>query len=320
LAAAPPVLPEQPDNGTVRNNLIGFGGFFGVFLFNSANTWTIENNELRGNGLINLGTDGIDINAGSINATVRGNLFAANNGSGVDMFNGGGTNLIENNTITANGTGGSEDSGIRVYGDNNTIRRNIITTSAGSGIMIVNDPGSSPPHLSNRISQNAIFNNGKLAIDLHTGAENPGLGTSPFVTANDAGDADGGANLGQNFPVITSAVWNGVNTVVQGTLNSTASATFDIEVFSNAVCNGDTAGNPTAAPGDFGEGEVYRITDTQPTDVGGNASFTVNIPVNLIGQFMTASATNTVTNEPISRLPRPTRWWPSTSAARSPTP
>jgi uncharacterized repeat protein (TIGR01451 family) len=288
---------EQPDNGTVRNNLIGFGGFFGVFLFNSANTWTIENNELRGNGLINLGTDGIDINAGSINATVRGNLFAANNGSGVDMFNGGGTNLIENNTITANGTGGSEDSGIRVYGDNNTIRRNIITTSAGSGIMIVNDPGSSPPHLSNRISQNAIFNNGKLAIDLHTGAENPGLGTSPFVTANDAGDADGGANLGQNFPVITSAVWNGVNTVVQGTLNSTASATFDIEVFSNAVCNGDTAGNPTAAPGDFGEGEVYRITDTQPTDVGGNASFTVNIPVNLIGQFMTASATNTVTND-----------------------
>jgi hypothetical protein len=286
---------EVADNGTIRNNLIGFGGFFGILLSTNADTWTVENNEVRANGLLHLGTDGIDINGGTINTTVRGNLFAANRGSGVDMFLGGGTNLIENNTITGNGIGGTEDAGMRVLGDSNTIRLNIITTNAGSGVMIIN--ANSPPHVSNRISQNAIFNNGKLGIDLHTGAEDANLGTSPFVTGNDAGDTDGGANQGQNYPIITSAIWNGANTVVSGTLNSTASTTFDIEVFSNTVCNGDTAGTPTAAPGDFGEGEVYRITDTQLTDGSGNASFTVNIPVDLSGQFITSAAINTATND-----------------------
>jgi parallel beta-helix repeat protein len=289
---------ETPDGGTIRNNLIGFGGFLGIFLFNNANNWTVENNEVRANGLIDLGTDGIDINADSSTAIVRGNLFEANNGSGVDMFNGGSTNLIENNTIRDNGIGGTEDSGIRVYGDDHTIRRNIITTNAGSGIMITNDPGGSPPHEANRISQNAIFNNGKIGIDLHAGAENIALGTAPFITANDALDADGGANLGQNFPIITSAVWNGANTVVQGTLNSNAGGNFDIELFSNAVCNGDTLGNPAGPPNDYGEGETYRITANNViTDGSGNATFNANIPVDLTGQFITGVAINTATDD-----------------------
>jgi parallel beta-helix repeat protein len=289
---------ETPDGGTIRNNLIGFGGFLGIFLFNNANNWTVENNEVRANGLIDLGTDGIDINADSSNATVLGNLFEANNGSGVDMFNGGSTNLIENNTIRNNGIGGQEDSGIRIYGDDHTIRRNIITTNAGSGIMITNDPGGSPPHDRNRISQNAIFNNGKIGVDLHTGAENTALGTAPFITANDALDPDGGANLGQNFPVITSAVWNGANTVVQGTLNSNAGGNFDIELFSNAVCNGDAAGNPAGAPNDYGEGETYRMTvNNVATDGSGDANFNTNIPINLTGQYITATAINTATDD-----------------------
>jgi hypothetical protein len=287
---------ETPDGGAIRNNLIGFGGFLGIFLFDNANNWTVENNEVRANGLIDLGTDGIDINAGSSNATVRGNLFEANNGSGVDMFNGGITNLIENNTIRNNGIGGSEDSGIRVYGDDHTIRRNIITTNAGSGIMITNDPGGSPPHDGNRISQNAIYNNGKMGVDLHIGAENIALGTAPYFTANDALDADGGANSGQNFPIITSATWNGANTVVQGTLNSTPGATFDIEIYSNTVCNGDTGGVAQADP--YGEGEIYRATDNVTTDgVTGDTTFTVNIPVDLTGRSITAIASNTATED-----------------------
>jgi hypothetical protein len=287
---------ETPDGGTIQNNMIGFAGFLGIFLLDNANAWTVENNEVRGNGLIDLGTDGIDINLGSSNAIVRGNLFEANNGSGVDMFNGGITNLIENNTIRNNGLGGQEDAGIRIYGDDHTIRRNIITTNAGSGIMITNDPGGSPPHDGNLISQNAIFNNGKIGVDLHTGAENIWLGTAPYVTANDALDPDGGANLGQNFPVITSATWNGANTVVQGTLNSTAGANFDIEVFSNTVCNGDTGGVAQADP--YGEGETYRGADNVTTDgVTGDAAFTVNIPVDLTGQTVTATAINTASDD-----------------------
>ena len=183
-----------------------------------------------------------------------------------------------------------------MYGDNNTVQRNIITTNAGSGIMVVNDAGSAPPHVSNRISQNTIFNNGKVGIDLHTGAENPALGTAPFFTANDVNDADGGANTGQNFPVITSAVWNGANTVVQGTLNSTAGATFDIEVFSNVVCNGDTGGTPQADP--YGEGQTYRTTvNVTDGDSDNNVSFTANIPADLTSQFITATASNTATND-----------------------
>jgi parallel beta-helix repeat protein len=274
---------QSGDTGTIQNNLIGFNESFGIFLFQGANTWLVENNEIRSNALGSAGLDGIDINNSSASATIRGNLFAANLGSAVDMFLGGGSNVIENNTMTGNGIGGVEDAGVRILADNNAIRRNIITASAGSGIMIVNDAATNPPHEANLISQNVISNSGKIGIDLHTVAEDPALGTNPYVTPNDVGDPDGGANQGQNYPVLTSAGSSGGNTTIIGTLNSIASTTYTIEFYSN------NAADP--------EGEVYLGSDTVTTDGSGNATINTMLAVAVAaGDVITATAIDPADN------------------------
>jgi hypothetical protein len=64
------IYVENGDGGTIQNNLIGFSDSFGVFLFQGANNWTVENNEIRSNGFASPDLDGIDINNGSGNTTV----------------------------------------------------------------------------------------------------------------------------------------------------------------------------------------------------------------------------------------------------------
>jgi hypothetical protein len=67
---------------------------------------------------------------------------------------------------------------------------------------------------------NTFDSNSNLAIDLR----------GDGVTANDAGDADSGANNLQNFPVLTSATTDGSGQLrVKGSLNSTASSYYRIE-------------------------------------------------------------------------------------------
>ena len=124
----------------------------------------------------------------------------------------------------------------------------------------------------NSILGNSIFRNGELGIDLGPDG----------VTGNDDGDGDGGANLLQNFPLITSAVGN----TVSGTLNSAAGRTFRIEIFSNSgVAPCDSSGN--------GEGETFVGTTNVTTDTSGNQSFTVTLATPLpSGAAVTATATD----------------------------
>src|SRR4029079_17498322 len=96
--------------------------------------------------------------------------------------------------------------------------------------------------------------NGNVGIDLYSGA----LG----VTPNDAGDADTGANHLQNFPVITSVISTGGTTTIKGTLDSTSSSQFRIELFSNNACD----------PTGFGEGQNYLGFTNVTTDAGGHSS------------------------------------------------
>jgi hypothetical protein len=314
----PNIRSIDGDNGTIRNNLVGFSRSVGIYLSVNADNWLVEGNEIRENAQDHGSLDGIDLSEGSVGATIRGNLITANRGAGVDMYRGGGQHTIENNTITNHGAGGLEDSGVRLYGVDSTVQKNIITANAGSGVMIVNNDGGGPvsiPFDGNLISQNRIYNNGKLGIDLHTAAENNDLGDAPYVTLNDGNDPDNGANLGQNFPVITSAVYNGANTVIAGTLNSSNSATFDIEIYSNTVCNGDTSG--TAQAQAYGEGETYRVTiNNVNTDGSGNATFSTSIGADLTGLFMTATAINTATELNSSWMP-PVTWKPTVGTSRA---
>ena len=104
---------------------------------------------------------------------------------------------------------------------------------------------------------------------------------------NDVGDADGGANNRQNFPVLSSVTVASGNTTITGTLNSTPNTTFRLELFAN----------PAADPSGFGEATFLGFTNII-TDAGGNASFTASFAnITSFGPAITATATNLTTND-----------------------
>ena len=65
---------------------------------------------------------------------MRGNLIADNRGFGIDLLRpgGGGSNsTVDQNTITGNGTGGTETAGIGIGGPDNRVTSNIISANTG---------------------------------------------------------------------------------------------------------------------------------------------------------------------------------------------
>lgn len=293
------------DNGFVRYSAVGFAQGKGIQLGGGADGWTVTGNEVRGNGINNSNLDGLDVeNAGGSN-TITNNLFVANEGAGVDTLQSSGSNTVENNTITGNGVGPNanvETPGVRLYGTGNVVRLNIINANFGAGVMVTS--GST----GNRITRNSIFANGTVAnkagagpsnqigIDLLSAAQNQTAGTAPFVTTNDASDADAGGNNLLNFPVLVSARVIGANLVLQGFTRPGA----EVELF---VAAPDPSG--------FGEGQTYLLTltegsaadsdpaagsDTNPA-TGGDTSaarftFTVPVPAGVaVGTVLTATAT-----------------------------
>ena len=145
--------------------------------------------------------------------------------------------------------------------------------NAGDGGVSMTNGLPFTPGKSVTVSQNAIFSNNGLGIDLN----NDG------VTANDVGDGDNGPNDLQNSPVLTSVMTNGGNTVVQGTLNSEASKSFHVELFSNDTCSSSG----------FGQGQFFVAAQDVATDANGNAGFTFTVPTaSITGAVFTATATN----------------------------
>jgi VCBS repeat-containing protein len=272
---------NDADNASVQFNYIGYVGQGGVVLTNNSDNVRIERNEIRASGQANTGADGIDSFGSHTGLIIRGNRILDGGGPGIDTDVGMVNLLIEDNTVTNNSIGaGGEDFGIRVT-DNATatVRRNVISLNVGPGLVVTDD--NAPVNATVvRITQNAIYGNTGIGIDLDaSGALVGGNG----VTANDPGDADTGPNARQNFPVITQAVVAGTQLAVSGTLNSLAGESFVIELFRSA------AGDP--------EGEVFIGTTTVTTDGAGNASFT-NLLFSITatpGQLVTATATRVST-------------------------
>jgi len=212
-----------------------------------------------------------------------GNLISGNNFAGIGLANTGPVTVIGNRIGTqadgisplGNGGNGVE---IVVGGAGNSIGGtgandgNIIAFNSGGGVYVDSflNPAANP------ILRNSIFSNGGLGIDLGTNG----------VTPNDAGDGDTGANNLQNFPVITSAQPG--STRVVGTFNSTANQTFRLEFFNSTAA--DASG--------YGEGQTFIGAANVTTDANGNAAFDQTFAANSpVGSFISATATNTATND-----------------------
>ncbi len=237
-----------------------------------------------GNGLgINLlGNHSPNINTIGGTATGAGNVISGNTGIGVVLSTGTSSDIrVQGNLIglapdgtTPLGNGGN---GVEITtGNNNTVggladgAGNRIAFNGGDGVFVSTGAG-------NAILRNSIFSNTGLGIDL--GANGP--------AANDNLDPDAGANNLQNFPVLTGLDATTTSTTVQGSLNSTASTSFRIEVFASDEHDSSH----------FGEGQTFLGFTTVTTNASGNASFSFTAMGNFLGQSISTTATNNATND-----------------------
>lgn len=272
------VRSVRGDNGIIRNNLIGFAAGKGIGLEVGSNDWLVEGNEIRGNAIGHSNLDGIDVE-GSRDATIRANLFADNEGAGIDSFSSGGGNLVQFNTITNNGIGtGSnvETPGVRLYGTSNSIERNLIFANFGAGILVT------AASTANTFTRNSLFANGtilnqggvgpsgQVGIDLLLPTDNASRGTAPFVTPNVPGGGSGGNAL-VNAPVLTSVVRAGNVLIVTGFARPGAT----IELFQ---------ADPSLTG--FGQGQTYLATvvEGSPTDLDSGTGTYGPGPINGLNQ------------------------------------
>ncbi len=233
----------------------------------------------------NLGNDheGVELSEGTHHNIIGDNLISGNSWDGVGMQ--GYDNApyqappiyTDSNTVTGNMIGVASDGvtplpnghhGVAIgeygppgpapsqwgFAPDNIVSYNTIANNGGDGVAVWESGFDNANADHNRITQNSIYDNGNLGIDL----QNDG------VTLNDAGDPDLAGNQEVNFPVITGAAYSGGSTTITGIVNIDTDPTLaTIEVFKSRP-------DPTG----YGEGEVY-LGSANPVDASGNWSLTV---------------------------------------------
>ena len=289
----------------VTNNFLAFNGN-GIGVGSSttatvypANAALITNNDFYFNGGGLTYGDNLSLNAAN-GVQVSGNLMRdaqggsfAYTGKGIELFYQASNNTIANNTITGSATAGI---GIEQNSSNNTISRNIISGTVGTaaansgpgilmGLESFGGLGSGLPSVGNTITQNNIFDNHGLSIDL---VNSSSLGDG--VTLNDNGDADAGPNTLLNYPVITSATISGGRLFVKGY----ARAGSLIELFATG----------TADASGFGEGRTYlgTVTEGSAADLDNTINQSYSGFINGINQGADNSASGFSFSIPVSSL------------------
>jgi CSLREA domain-containing protein len=249
-------------------------------------TVTIQGNRIgtnaAGSADINSSATGILVNALATSmktiliggaAAGEGNLLSGFSSAAIDATTNGGVLTIQGNRIGTNASGAAAIGnfrGLSLARNDISVTGNTIAHSSDRGIAVTSGTGV-------RMTGNSIYTNGGLGIDL----------TSDGLTPNDAGDADPGANNLQNFPVLTSALASGGSTTVSGSLDSTPTTSFLIEVFANAA--GDGSG--------YGEGQVVMGSTNVTTNAAGNATFNVALSGVAAGSVISSTATNLTTKD-----------------------
>lgn len=152
-----------------------------------------------------------------------------------------------------------------------TVSANIIANTR-AGVRVADDTQRM------RVVSNSIYDAG-VGIEL-------GGAVGGIVTENDPQDADAGPNGLQNHPVIASAVRNGPNVTISGTLHSRPTTTYRVQIFASRRCGYFSSG---PSPQSWGETLLTEINVT--TNASGDAAFNATGAVPYDG-FITATATD----------------------------
>jgi T5SS/PEP-CTERM-associated repeat protein len=254
------VTPGTPPGNVI--NALGGGGT-GIVLDSTASSNVVQGNligtDATGIRPIGVATYGLQI-VGPFN-TIGSNVIATGP-FGIYMDGDHGIvhgNLIQRNFLGTDITGTNFlGNGQGVFIDRsfaNTISNNVIAGNSGTGVIV-----SGFNATSNAVLANSIFANGSLGIDLSSGG-----------------------NFSQTNPVITGVAFGGGNVTLSGTLKSGTNASFRLEFFGNASCDGSG----------FGEGQTFLGFTNVTTDASGSAAFATTL-ANVGGQStFTATATDT---------------------------
>lgn len=247
-------------------NLLSGNSGYGVFIYNFGTIKDTVVGNLIGTDYTGTAAlpnaNGIVVDGPCFLHTIEGNVISGNLQMGIDIHIAGtDSNIVISNFIGTDISGmlplGNQIDGIRIgEGPKSNFiglpgKGNIIANNGGNGITVMTQADKY-----NTFSENSIYNNAGLGIDLFPQGPTP----------NDAGDADTGPNDLMNYPDISTIV-NIPSTgdwVVSGNLDHSSPAGSRIELFL-ADLNG----------GGYGQGQGKTFLGSCQADASGNFSDTV---------------------------------------------
>src|SRR5918996_5034763 len=221
----------------------------------------VTNSTISDNGLGFAITNTADI-------VLDGNTIAGNDRRGVFVLSADEL-TITHNLIEGNGVIGLE----HVGGSGGVAAGNTITGNGFGGIVVTGGVFTE----GFTISRNVISGNDGLGIDLVGGKED-----ANGVTRNDAQDRDDGGNDLMNYPDRLMATDDGAAAVLEGRIDFPDAQSVTIQLFANE------------APDASGHGEGETFVGTATPDAKGR--FMATLPAGLAGQWITATATDSVGN------------------------
>jgi hypothetical protein len=271
-----------------------------------------DRNVISGNhDLTGLSGNGVSV-GGTAGVAIQGNVIGLDSSATYSVPNGIGINLSSSGPMAIGGSGAGEgniiagNNNIGIYGTAaSSVLGNFIGTdptgtrvlpNAGGGIYFTFGSGSQiggvNPGEGNRIAFNGFAGVGFLNGSGYTirgnhvyGNAGQGISLSGSIpTPNDPGDADGGVNGSQNYPIVTSVDY-GASTTVHAQFNSKPSTTYDVDFYANPACDG--------RPPLYAQGQDPVGSTQATTDGSGNTTIDFTLPVVLAaGQPVTAIATD----------------------------
>lgn len=230
----------------------------------------------------------IGTNGNGVSDALEANVISSNGAFGVFIM-AAPSNQVAGNFIGTDKTGtlelGNVIDGVHINASNlgnvnsNTVggslpKRNVIAFNGDEGVEL-DGFGIFPS--STVITYNSIYSNASLGIDLHPGD------IPFFITPNDVGDGDTGANNLMNFPELDTAInINNQINITGDIVDGLANTTFKVQFFYSPECD----------PNGYGEGKTYIGESNQMTNGSGDVSFLLNFNVDVpAGTYVTATAT-----------------------------